>query len=112
MSADAPTMRRFSHIQGTREFAAVLRTRSHRDESSLGQTSLSIRVAVRSFQTVLANRKCERPSCTDRFGPIEPFAGEHSKQNDEAGKNSDQADQHVNYRVESHLISLLFCCDC
>src|SRR5712691_11334191 len=33
-------------------------------------------------------------------GPaVEALAGEHSEQNDQAGKNSDQADQHVNDRV-------------
>ena len=30
---------------------------------------------------------------------IQPFAGKQSEQNDQAGKNSDQADQHVNDRV-------------
>ena len=34
------------------------------------------------------------------LGPtVEAFASEHAKQNDQAGKNSDQADQHVNYCV-------------
>src|SRR5439155_27041202 len=41
--------------------------------------------------------------CGDQepFGPtVETFAGEQSKQNDEAGKNCDQAEQCVNNRVD------------
>jgi len=32
--------------------------------------------------------------------PVEPFTGEQSEQNNQAGKNSDKADQRVNYRVD------------
>ena len=54
-------------------------------------------------------------ACRDRrdqkpLGPaIEALAGEHSKQNDQAGKNSEQADQYVNYcvNVQYHGLRLI-----
>ncbi len=42
------------------------------------------------------DRRYEKP-----LGPsVEPLAGEQAKQDDQAGKNSYQANQHVNYCVD------------
>src|SRR5439155_21238117 len=85
----------------------ITREDSHQEDDCRNDTKLDGgRESVkRKEKTRHRGRDCgdQKP-----FGPtVETFAGEQSEQNDEAGKNCDQAEQCVNDRVDVqyHLVT-------